>query len=58
MFSRQGSCQQICVLIMHITSKSMVLRRNKHMAIEGGTVSDYYILVIRKFIDFMLLFRH
>ena len=28
------------------------------MAVEGGTVSHYYILVIRKFIDFMLLFRH
>ena len=28
------------------------------MAIEGGTVSHDYILVIRKFIDFMSLFRH
>ena len=28
------------------------------MAVEGGTVSHYYILVIRKFIDFMSLFRH
>ena len=27
------------------------------MAVEGGTVSHYYILVIRKFIDFMSLFR-
>ena len=24
----------------------------------GGTVSQYYILVIHKFIDFMSLFRH
>ena len=31
--------------------KSTVFRRNKNMAIEGGTVSQYYILVIRKFID-------
>ena len=29
----------------------MVLTRNKNMAVEGGTVSHYYILVIRKFID-------
>ena len=28
------------------------------MAIEGGTVSHDCILVIRKFIDFMSLFRH
>ena len=28
------------------------------MAVEGGTVSHHYILVIRKFIDFMSLFRH
>ena len=28
------------------------------MAVEGGTVSHYYILVIRKFIDFMSLFTH
>ena len=38
--------------------KSTVLRRNKSMAVEGGTVSRYYILVIRNFIDFMSLFRH
>ena len=31
--------------------KSTVFRRNKNMAVEGGTVSHYYILVIRKFID-------
>ena len=35
-----------------------VLRRNKNMAVEGRTVSHYYILVIREFIDFMSLFRH
>ena len=28
------------------------------MAVEDGTVSHYYILVIRKFIDLMSLFRH
>ena len=28
------------------------------MAVEGGTVSHHYILVIRKFIDMMSLFRH
>ena len=28
------------------------------MAVEGGTVSHYYILVIRKFIDLMSLFGH
>ena len=28
------------------------------MAVEGGTVSHYYILVIRKFIDLMSLFKH
>ena len=28
------------------------------MAVEGGTVSHYYILVIRKFINFISLFRH
>ena len=38
--------------------RSTVLRRNKNMAVEGETVSHYYILVIRKFIDIMLLFRH
>ena len=38
--------------------RSTVLKRNKNMAVEGGTVSHYYILVIRKFIDFMSLFRH
>ena len=38
--------------------RSTVLRKNKNMAVEGGTVSHYYIMVIRKFIDFMSLFRH
>ena len=38
--------------------KSTVLRRNKKMAVEGGTVSHFYILVIREFVDFMSLFRH
>ena len=38
--------------------RSTVLRKNKNMAVEGRTVSHYYILVIRKFIDFMSLFRH
>ena len=38
--------------------RSTVLKRNKNMAVEGGTVSHYYILVIGKFIDFMPLFRH
>ena len=37
---------------------SKVFRRNKRMAVEVGNVSRYYILVIRNFIDFMLLFRH
>ena len=40
------------------THRSTVLRRNKNMAVDGGSVSHYYILVIRKFIDFMSLFRH
>ena len=38
--------------------KSTVLRRNESIAVEGGTISHYYILVIRNFIDFMPLFRH
>ena len=37
--------------------RSTVLRRNKNMAVEGGTVPHYYFLVMRKFIDFMSLFR-
>ena len=28
------------------------------MAVQGETVSHYYVLAIRKFIDFMPLFRH
>ena len=38
------------------THRSTVLR--KSMVVEGGTVSHCYIVVIRKFIDFMSLFRH
>ena len=38
--------------------RSTVFRKNKSIAVEGWTVSHYYILVIRKFIDFMSLFRH
>ena len=34
-----------------------VLRRNKNMAAQGGTVSHYYILVIRNFY-LMSVFRH
>ena len=36
--------------------RSTVLRRNKNMAAQGGTVS--HILVIRKFFGFISLFRH
>ena len=35
-----------------------VLRRNKIMAVKGGTVSHCFMLVIRKFIDFMPFFRY
>ena len=38
--------------------RSTVLRRNKNMAVEGRTVSHCYILVNRKFIDFMSPLRH
>ena len=38
---------------MRITSKTI-----ENMAVEGGTVSHYYILVIRKFIDFISLFTN
>ena len=38
--------------------RSKVLRRNKDMVVQGKTVSHYFMLVIRKFIDFMSLFRH
>ena len=34
------------------------LKYNSNMVVEGGTVSHYYILVNRKFIYFMSLFRH
>ena len=36
----------------------MVLRRNKNIAVKDRIVSHYFILVIRKFIGFMPLFRH
>ena len=39
-------------------NRSTVLRRNKNMAVEGGTVSHYCILVIREFLYFMPFFRH
>ena len=50
----------LCTVHAHYVKihRSTVLRRNKNMAVEGGTVSHYYILVIRKFIDLMSLFRH
>ena len=38
--------------------RSKVLRRNKDMVLQGRNVSHYFILVICKFINFMLLFRH
>ena len=37
--------------------RSTVLRRNKNMAVQGGTISHYYILVILKFIESTSLFR-
>ena len=58
---QQGSCQRICVLIMRITSKSIDKRsqeETKKMTVEGGTVSHFYILVNREFVDFMSLLRH
>ena len=36
----------------------MVLRRNKNIAVKDRIVPHYFILVIRKFIDFMPLFRN
>ena len=42
----------------YVKSHKSTVLRNKSMAVEGGTVSQYYILVIRGFIDFMSLFRH
>ena len=39
------------------THRSTFLRKNKNTVVEGGTVSHCYILVIRKLIDFMSLFR-
>ena len=37
---------------------SKTIDRNKNMAVEGGTVSQYYILLICKVIALMSLFRH
>ena len=50
----------LCTDHMHYVKnhRSTVLRKSKSMAVEGGTVSHYYILVIRKCIDFTSLFRH
>ena len=42
---------------MRITSNGLEKQKHGGM-VEGGPVSHYYILVIRKFIDFMSLFRH
>ena len=59
---QQGSCQRmdLCTDHAHYVKihRSTVLRRNKKMAVEGETVSHFYILVIREFVDFMSLFRH
>ena len=53
------SCTLRLKTIDQRTVRSTVLRKNKNMAAEDGTVSHFnYILVIRKFIDFMSLFRH
>ena len=56
---QEKSCQWICVLIMHIMSKTIDQRSWEGTKTwQGGTVSHYYILVIRKFIDFISLFQH
>ena len=47
--------------VLRITSKtqrSTVFEKYKNMAVESGTVSHYYILVIPNFIGFMSLFKH
>ena len=57
----RDSYRRICVLIMRITSKTIDQRfreGTKNIAVQGGTVSHDNISVIRKFIDFMSLFRH
>ena len=38
--------------------KINVFEKYKNMAVESGTVSHYYILVIPNFIGFMSLFKH
>ena len=49
----------LCTDYVHYVKNHRLTVRNKNMAVEGGTVSPlHYILVIRKFIDFMSLFRH
>ena len=40
------------------TKDQRFLRRNKNMAVESGTVSHYYFVVVGKFVAFMSLFRH
>ena len=58
--SARGLPADLCTDHAHYVKnhRSTVLRKNENMAVEGGTVSHYYILVIRKFIDFMSLFIH
>ena len=52
--NQQGSCQRmLCTDHAHY-----VKIIDQRFWVQGGTVSHYYILVIRKFIDFMSLFRH
>ena len=58
---QQGSSKRICVLIMRITSKTIDQRFWKGTTTQrskAGLFLHYYILVIRKFTDFMSLFRH
>ena len=58
--SARGLPADLCTDHAHYVKnhRSTVLRKNENMAVEGGTVSHYYILVIRKFVDFMSLFIH
>ena len=48
----------LCINHAHYVKnhRSTVLR--KKLAAKGGTVSHYYIWVIRNFFDLMSLFRH
>ena len=51
---QQGSLPaDLCTYHTHYVKnhRSAVLRRNKNMAVEVGTVPLYYILVIRNFIQ-------